>query len=432
MNTTGPLEILVMIVLLLVVVGCAIVCVVAVRWLRRIALRVEEDQNMWRERDAAVDEREAAAESREAAAHERDAARRQAEHEAVLDLRQIQRRVALAEEELAKVRVESEKARTEEVRAQTEAAKAQVVSAEAQADAVRAQEEAARAQTDLFRAQSAAAQAQEEAAQDEARRATAPAEPDPGGRDQGGSLPAIEDADLVRDVLRRFVGDGLDDRRDDDLGGVDDLSSGDLAAILRRLGLPTTWGDGSTAEDVSVKGIDPRLLRRLQDLIPPEVMRRLTSGRGPGDLESIGDWIRSQIEKSMDEGHGGTGPGGSGREDSGAGRGAAGRSGSDRNGASRRPAGFQRDDSTDDRSDAVNDSDDEPDDLSDVLPDALTDSADVPEADGVTASPGGLDVSALIEEALRDRARRRAEEAPDADGDGEPGDSDTPPEPDED
>ena len=406
MNTTGPLEILVMIVLLLVVVGCAIVCVVAVRWLRRIALQVEEDQITRRERDAAADEREAAVDAREAAAHERDAARRQAEHDAVLDLRQIQRRVALLEEELATVRVES--------------AKAQTATAKAQAEAAQAQTEAAKAQAVSAEAQAAAARAQQEAVQGGARRATAPAVPDRGDSDEGGSLPAIEDADLVRDVLRRFVGDGLDERRDDGLGGVDDLSSGDLAAILRRLGLPTMWGDGNAADDVSVKGIDPRLLRRLHDLIPPEVMRRLTSGRGPGDIESIGDWIRSQIEKSMDEGHDSAAGGGSGR--GGAGRGSSGR----------RPAGFQRDDSSVDRSDAVNDSEVESDDLSDVLPDALTDSGDVPEPDSVTASPGGLDVSALIEEALRDRARRRSEETPDTDSDGEPGDNDTPPEPDED
>ncbi|WP_026077582.1 hypothetical protein [Brevibacterium senegalense] len=373
MNTTGPLEILVMIVLLLVVVGCAIVCVVAVRWLRRIALQVEEDQTTRRERDMVADEREAAADEREAAADEReavaavraaverdrDAARQLAEHEAVLDLRRIQRRVALAEEELATARLES-------VKAQTEAAKSQA--------------ETARAQTDLFRAQGALARAHEAAAQDGVRREESPTDPE--------------------------------------------RAAGDLAAILRRLGLPTGLGDGSTAEDVSVSGLDPRVLRRLQGLIPPEVMRRLTSGRGPGDIESIGDWIRSQIEKSMEDGDGGAGRDGTGREGSGdgsAGRGAAGRRGAGRGGAGRRPVGFQREDASEDQPDAANASEDESSDLSDALPDVLADSGGMSEPDAATASPGGLDVSALIEEALRDRARRREGETPGAKGDEEPG-----------
>jgi hypothetical protein len=384
-NTTGPLEILVMIVLLLVVVGCAIVCVVAVRWLRRIALQVEEDRTTRRERGMAADEREAAE-------RDRDAARQLAEHEAVLDLRRIQRRVALAEEELAKGRLESVKAQTEAAKSQAEAARSQAAAAQARAEAAEAQAatanaqtETARAQTDLFRAQSALARAHEAAAQDGARRAMPPADPD--------------------------------------------RQAGDLAAILRRLGLPTGLGDGGTEEDVSVSGLDPRVLRRLQGLIPPEVMRRLTSGRGPGDIESIGDWIRSQIEKSMEDGDGGAGRDGNGREGSGregsagggAGRGAAGRRGAGRGDSGRRPAGFQRDDSSDDHSGAVNDSDDESNDLSDALPDVLADAGDMPESHAATASSGGLDVSALIEEALRDRARRREGETSGAKGDEEPG-----------
>ena len=355
MNTTGPLEILVIIVLLLVVIACVAICVVAVRWLRRIAMQVEEEQVRRREREEAAAEREAEAAARQAEAAERERIRAaaeddrlQAEHQSAEDLQQIRRRAALADEEAAQAKAEAARAEAEAARALLELTQIRIETEEAHAERGRA-------------AQS------------------------PVGRDEKNES-------------------GVSPVDDETPGGVGDLVPGEIADLLRHLGLPTGWGDGARSEDVSAQGIDPRLLRRLQGLIPPEVMRRLASGHGPGDIESIGDWIRSQIEKSMREGR--DGPSYGRQRD--------------------RPAGFQRTDPADedpavsgnepesrDVSDGRPDAprDDQSDVRVDDLPDDLADDVSGVAADPAAATSGGLDVAALIEEALRDRDRRRSEGA---------------------
>jgi hypothetical protein len=435
-NVTGPLEILVTIVLLLIVVGCVAICVVAVRWLRRIGLQVEEEQARRREREDAVAAREAEAAARqvEAAERERDRAaaeddRLQAEHRSAEDLRQIWHRAALADEEAAQAKAEAARAEAEAARAEAEAAAARTEEARARAEAARAQLEltqirieSEKAHVVLLSAQTDVACEQAEALRSQDVRAQRSQEPAAG-----------DEGDEAHDLSTRAGGasgsaaSGGAASGSSASGGMSDLVPGEVADLLRHLGLPTGWGEGSRTDDVSVQGIDPRMLRRLQGLIPPEVMRRLSSGRGPGDIESIGDWIRSQIEKSMQDG----------REEPGRGR------------RHDRPAGFQRTD-TPDEDPAVSEDVPEVRDVSDGRPDARADdlpdvrAADLPDdladdlsgvaSDSATAASGGLDVAALIEEALRDRDRwRNGEErqndtaepdgAPAPDGDAENDDS---------
>ena len=431
MNVTGPLEVLVTIVLLVVVIACVAICVVAVRWLRRIGLQVEEEQTRRRECEDAAAAREAGAAARQAevAERERDRAaaeddRLQAEHRSAEDLRESRRRAALADEEAAQAKAEAARAEAEAARAEAEAAAARTEAARVKTEAARAQLEltqirieSEKAYVVLLSAQTDVAREQAEALRSQDVRAPRGQESVAG--DEGGD---VQDLSMRAGGASEGAASGSAAS-----GGMSDLVPDEVADLLRHLGLPTGWGDGSRNDDVSVQGIDPRMLRRLQGLIPPEVMRRLSSGRGPGDIESIGDWIRSQIEKSMQDG----------REETGRGR------------RHDRPAGFQRTD-TPDEDPAVSEDVPEVRDVSDGRPDARADdlpdvrAADLPDdladdlsgvaSDSATAASGGLDVAALIEEALRDRDRwRNGEErqndtaepdgAPAPDGDAEKDDS---------
>ena len=401
MNVTGPLEVLVTIVLLVVVIACVAICVVAVRWLRRIGLQVEEEQVRRRECEDAVAAREAEAAARQAevAERERDRAaaeddRLQAEHRSAEDLREIRRRAALADEEAAQAKAEAARAEAEAAAARTEAARVKTEAARAQLELTQIRIESEKAYVVLLSAQTDVAREQAEALRSQDVRAPRGQESVAG--DEGGD---------VQDLSMRAGGaSGGAASGSAASGGMSDLVPDEVADLLRHLGLPTGWGDGSRNDDVSVQGIDPRMLRRLQGLIPPEVMRRLSSGRGPGDIESIGDWIRSQIEKSMREGR--DGPSYGRQRD--------------------RPAGFQRTDPADedpavsgnepesrDVSDGRPDAprDDQSDVRVDDLPDDLADDVSGVAADPAAATSGGLDVAALIEEALRDRDRRRSEGA---------------------
>lgn len=391
------IELLVLILLLLIAAGCVAVVLVAVRWLRRIGLQVEQDAQDRRDRAAEIAERDARA-------AEADARLASARTDAVT-----------ADAEAARARSAAAQAMTEAAAAVTAASHERATASREAADAARAHGEAARAWTATAEVVAGAGTAWTEAGRAQHGAATAQSAATASGR-----------GDRVEQSDEAAVADP-GQQRDPAAGDQDAPSMPDLPGMLGSL-----RGLGGLPGDLP---IDPKIF----DMLPGDVRAMIrdfqrSGGASSLDTDAMLGWLRERFGSSWPQGRseedGPTRPSGF-QPNPGDGAETAPSSAAD----GRPPAGLWNDDAADAvgageahdetaadgkaHDDAVRDG---------AVPDGAGDDAagddQVSDASSSRRWSGGIDVNALIEEALRkrDRPARGSEDEPPADSPEDPHD----------
>lgn len=402
------IELLVLLLLLLIVAGCVAVVLVAVRWLRRIGLQVEQDAQDRRDRAAATAERDA----------------RAAEDEARFTAARTE--AATADAEAARARSAAAQATTEAAAAATEASREQSAASRAAADAARAHGEAVRVWTETAEVLATAGTAWAEAGR--AQRDAATAQSDAAASGPGGRFEHTAEAVAADPEQRRDPAAAKQDAPD-----VPDLP-GMLDGLRGLGGLP----------------IDPSILDMLPDDVRTMVRDFQRSGGANGlDTDAMLGWLRERFGGSWPQGRpdgdGSTRPSGfrpnprdgedaaapdkTGRDadaspsSHGDGRPPAGLWGDEAPGAA--GSGMSHDGTVHDGagSDGVGHDDEVRD---GPAPSGAQDGAagdeQVSDASSSRRWSSGIDVNALIEEALRKRGRsdRRGDDEPPADSPEDP------------